>query len=194
LYGEITALCNEKGYCWATNDYFAKLYKVSRVSISTWVSKLKKKDYIDCEMIREGKQIIERRLKIKKTLRGIKENLNTPIKENLKDNITLSNITPNIYIGVDEIIDFWNSFDIVKHDKTILKKQTDKVDKIKKVISLYGIEKVKKTISNYAHIISNSDKYYFTHKWSLWDFCKRGFDKFTPESHADQNFKLTRRA
>ena len=95
LYGEITALCNEKGYCWATNDYFAKLYNVSRVSISNWISALVKKGYLYSEMqYKEGtKEILNRYLKL--VDEPIKENFNTPIKENLKDNNTLKNNTVN---------------------------------------------------------------------------------------------------
>ena len=47
LYGEITALCNDKGYCWASNDYFAKLYNVSNRSITRWIKSLTDKGYID---------------------------------------------------------------------------------------------------------------------------------------------------
>ena len=102
LYGEITALCNEKGYCWATNDYFAELYGVSKVSVSNWISSLEKNGYITREIIyKEGsKEILNRYLSIvndllKKSLIPNKETFNTPIKEKFKDNNTVINNTIN---------------------------------------------------------------------------------------------------
>ncbi len=95
LYGEITALCNEKGYCWARNNYFAELYKVSKVSISKWINQLKRNGYINIEMeYRENsKEILNRYLRIVNY--PSKENFNTPSKEKLKDNNTTINNTMN---------------------------------------------------------------------------------------------------
>lgn len=98
LYGEITALCNKEGYCWATNDYFSKLYGKSKTSISTWIKSLIDNGYIHSKIIyKDGtKEIFKRYLTILKD--PIKENLNTPIKENLKDNITnINNTDINTY-------------------------------------------------------------------------------------------------
>ena len=95
LYGEITALCNDKGFCWATNEYFAELYNVSKISVSNWVSALVKKGYISSEIIyKEGtKEILNRYLSLVKY--PIKENFNRGIKENFKDNNTYINNTIN---------------------------------------------------------------------------------------------------
>ena len=77
LYGEITALCNEKGYCWATNEYFANLYGVSKTTVSTLISELIENNYIYSEIIyKEGsKEILNRYLKLFKD--PIKKNLNS---------------------------------------------------------------------------------------------------------------------
>lgn len=106
LYGEITALCNEKGFCWATNSYFSELYKVSKVSISTWINQLIKKGYVTSDIqYREGsKEILNRYLRIVSD--PIKENLNTPIKENFKDNNTVINNTNNNAYS-NEFEQFW---------------------------------------------------------------------------------------
>lgn len=62
LYGEITALCNEKGYCWASNQYFAELYNVSDRTIKNWISQLTDKGYIQRSVkYREGTKEIEKR-------------------------------------------------------------------------------------------------------------------------------------
>ena len=82
LYGEITALCNEKGYCWAMNGYFAELYSVSKVSVSKWVGSLRDCGYIECEVqYKEGtKQISDRHIRLATPIREI---LGTPIKKSL---------------------------------------------------------------------------------------------------------------
>lgn len=95
LYGEITALCNEKGYCWATNKYFAELYGVEPQTISGWIKKLKELGYINVVInYKEGsKEILNRYITLNEY--PINEILNTPIKNILKDNNTLSNNTFN---------------------------------------------------------------------------------------------------
>lgn len=50
LYGEITALCNEKGFCWATNKYFMDLYGISERTIQNLLKQLSDKNYIAIEI------------------------------------------------------------------------------------------------------------------------------------------------
>tara|TARA_R110000824_G_scaffold235605_1_gene424401 strand:+ start:137 stop:775 length:639 start_codon:yes stop_codon:yes gene_type:complete len=66
LYGEITALSSKEGYCFATNNYFAKLYDVTKNTISLWVSQLNKEGFVSVELIKKGEQITERRIGITK--------------------------------------------------------------------------------------------------------------------------------
>ena len=97
LYGEITSLTHKEGYCFATNNYFATLYKVSKNTVSTWISSLEKSGFINIEMIYKDKQIVERRITIK-NLEGIFKNDERGIIEKNKDNNTSSNIKNNINI------------------------------------------------------------------------------------------------
>lgn len=113
IYGEITALCNEKGYCWASNSYFSELYEVSNKSISKWINQLIDKKYISSKLIyKEGtKEIKERRLYIgnlppmEEKFHTYGSNVHEPMEEKVKDNNTINN-TINIYKVVQEK---WNN-------------------------------------------------------------------------------------
>ena len=63
LYGEITALCNERGYCWASNQYFAELYNTTTRNIARWVSSLVERGYIKSAMqYKTGSTEVESRI------------------------------------------------------------------------------------------------------------------------------------
>lgn len=50
LYGEITALSNEKGFCWASSNYFAELYSTTERTIRRWIKQLDDSKYIICDI------------------------------------------------------------------------------------------------------------------------------------------------
>lgn len=64
LYGEITALSNKTGVCYASNNYFAKLYKVDSSAISKWVKNLQDKNYILVDYIKDGDVIKARAIRL----------------------------------------------------------------------------------------------------------------------------------
>lgn len=118
LYGEITALCNEKGYCWANNSYFSELYGVSKKTISNWISSLDERGFIKSEMIykENSKEIKERRLYItrmekdfvtygRNVLNPTEENFHTPMEEKVKDNNTSFNNTSNNTRDIKDIVE-----------------------------------------------------------------------------------------
>lgn len=88
LYGEITALCNAEGYCWASNKYFADLYGVSISSIKRWIKSLIDRGYITSKLIyKEGSSEIDMRW-VQICTEGSIKNEPTPSIKNEPDNNT----------------------------------------------------------------------------------------------------------
>lgn len=136
LYAEITALCNEKGYCWASNAYFAELYGVSKTSISNWISSLQKNGYISVDMIykENSKEIQNRCIRIlndpiKEILTGYERNLQYPMKENFTDNNKIIN-NKKEYISKDNT---------TPKSKPIIETTTKKTKKSKDIVTMRGM-------------------------------------------------------
>lgn len=96
LYGEISALCNKDGYCWASNRYFSKLYGVSNASISRWIRDLEKRGFIKSEVIRnEKKEVVARNIYLNTLYTKLDipspQNCFRPSNKNVKENNTSSN-------------------------------------------------------------------------------------------------------
>ena len=148
LYGEITALTNEKGYCWASNNYFARLYKTTPVTISRWVKALKDKGYIIIEMnYKEGtKEIVNRYIQI--CGEGINKNDNTPINKNVKENNTSSNNTfNNTYYTNKELNDLF--IDFLKMRKQLKAVNSERaINSLIKTLSKYDDDTKYKMIEN----------------------------------------------
>lgn len=77
LYGEITALCNKDGYCWAENSYFADLYEVSEETVSRWISQLKSFGFIFIKIENEGRFV--RKISLDEKINTLDEIVKQPL-------------------------------------------------------------------------------------------------------------------
>lgn len=125
LFSEILTLSMLDGYCYASNNYFAKLYNTKKETISRTISMLVDKKYIELEIIYKGKRIISRHLKVSDDLLTkisipIDKKVNTPIDKKVKDNNTSNNNinriynTTNKFYGKDNITDIRKYYDNFK--------------------------------------------------------------------------------
>jgi hypothetical protein len=111
LYGEITALSNKYGFCFASNKYFSELYNVNKNTVSSWLSDLKNYGFIVIKIERDSNlQIIKRCI-------GITKNTDTPIHEKMKGNSTSINTTSNNISIKEKFINQVMFFDYPKEMK-----------------------------------------------------------------------------
>ena len=88
LYTQISNLANLKGYCWASNAYFAKRFATQERTISNWISKLRDAGHIIVrfEYFPGSKKIKKRHIRlsiaitkaVKKAVREIEEHADDP--------------------------------------------------------------------------------------------------------------------
>ncbi|KWZ77961.1 conserved phage C-terminal domain-containing protein [Anaerococcus tetradius] len=178
LFSEIAFLSQKKGYCYASNRYLAKLYGVSKDTISKRIQNLKKCEYIDPKTIYkdDGKTVEERKIFIKdlvvppidenvytlstKTSIPYRQNSLDPIDENVEENntryINTSINKNNIYSRAEEKSDSFIS-EVVDY----LNKKSDKNFKsnTNKTISLINARRKEGyTLGDFKKVIDTKTK------------------------------------
>lgn len=67
LYGEISALIGQEGFCFAGNDYFASIYGLSERTVRSLIGSLQKAGYVQVELEKDSQtgQVLRRKIWLK---------------------------------------------------------------------------------------------------------------------------------
>jgi len=161
----ISGLCAERGYCFASNEYFSNLFDVDEVTISRKLKKLEKKSYIKIMYSRNGYRVENREIRLTKMSPPINKNVNGSINKNVKynntsNNITIINNTSNnnelvFPFDSNEFLETWKLWkdyrkEIKKPIKGIISEQSQlqKLSKISNGDQQTAIEIINQSISN----------------------------------------------
>jgi DNA-binding transcriptional regulator YhcF (GntR family) len=169
----ISGLCAERGYCFASNEYFSNLFDVDEVTISRKLKKLEKKGYIKIMYSRNGYRVENREIRLTKMSPSINKNVNGAINKNVNgainknvkynntsNNITIINNTSNnndlvFPFDSDEFLETWKLWkdyrmEIKKPFKGVISEQSQlkKLSKLSNGDQQTAIEIINQSISN----------------------------------------------
>lgn len=179
LYGEITALSNLNGYCYAQNRYFAELYDVNIETVSRWLSHLQKLGFIHMDIKRnEKKEVIKRYIYIVDTPYCQKNqypyylNSQYPIDEKVKENNINNNMDDLFILIINNSSkipnDFYEQLERLQfiYTNEIIKMMTkENIQKLKEIIyTIFCIYQ-----SNFKYLISKFDREVLV---NLYSSCK----------------------
>lgn len=89
----ISSLTAEKGYCYASNKYFAELFNTTEETICRKIKNLENKKYITIEYEKRGAQVISRKIRLTKISMDDYQKYQWTIDKNIKENNTSINNT-----------------------------------------------------------------------------------------------------
>ncbi len=123
LYGELAALSNQEGFCWASNRYFAGLYDTTPRTVQRWLEDLEAHGYIRSE-ITSGASGSSRNIYLveghdKNSIGGTTK-MTPPHEKNVTHNNT-NNIKKNTSMSKAEASDSHTTTDVVEVYRLYLK-------------------------------------------------------------------------
>lgn len=194
MYGELTALSNKYGYSYASNNYFAELYSVHKKTVSTWISHLKEKGYIDTVVIRdENMTVTERRIYITAPYplnhgEGYPQKNGEPIHKKTEENNTREN---NTSINSDN--DTSQIFQLVSKELEMIQSPL-KVQELEDELNLIKGNKLEITTVAINYCKQNKKGINYLIKvlrnWNNEgvDTKEKALAKVTPKQHAEDDF------
>lgn len=204
MYGEITALCNKNGFCWASNKYFSQLYKCTPQAISKWIKQLEEKQYITAKYTYKGdsKEIDQRIIyltdKVSTNIDRVSTNVEEVstkseegyqqiVKEN---NTSINNTFNNKKENIKEKKEYFSNKDL----NDIFLDFLDVRKKLRAVNSERAINSLIKTLSNYNdetkyQMIENSITNSWKNVYPLKENIKQSIRKEIVPSWFDKEIK-----
>ena len=97
----ISSLSASSGCCFASNEYLARLFCITEVSVSRKIKKLERLGYIKVDYKKRGCEIISRHIRLTKMLTDDYQKRQSTINKNVKDNNISVNNKENIFTDVN---------------------------------------------------------------------------------------------